>query len=172
MGPSRWARAKVPQSASVRAAAAVGGRVAGQEGLCPARGEVLTQLERAGVVLLQVPNHNPPFRFHRWLANLRVLEIEEIKSVPCAPVSHPFVERLIGRIRGEYLDRVFFWNSVDLARKLGEFGDYHNAVRLHGSLDGTTPAQRAGASAPPPASLVHHAWRQHCRALFQTPIAA
>src|SRR5207244_814835 len=63
--------------------------------------------------------HAPLFRFHRWLANLRVLEIDEIKSVPYAPVSHPFVERLIGRIRREYLDRAFFWNAVDLARKLG-----------------------------------------------------
>ena len=41
-------------------------------------------------------DHDPLFRFHRWLANLRVLEIEQIKSVPYAPVSHPFVERLIG----------------------------------------------------------------------------
>src|SRR6202022_3952967 len=52
-------------------------------------------------------DHDPLFRFHRWLANLRVLEVEEIKSVPYAPVSHPFVERLIGTIRREYLDRVF-----------------------------------------------------------------
>ena len=37
------------------------------------------------------------------------------------PVSHPFVERLIGTIRREYLDRTFFWNAVDLARKLGDF---------------------------------------------------
>ena len=93
-------------------------------------------------------DHDPLFRFHRWLANLRVLEIEEIKSVPYAPVSHPFVERLIGTIRREYLDRMFFWNAVDLARKLGEFRDYYNAHRVHRSLDGTTPAQRAGA--PPP----------------------
>src|SRR6266852_4708029 len=35
-------------------------------------------------------DHDPLFRFHRWLANLRVLEIEEIKSVPYVPVSHPF----------------------------------------------------------------------------------
>ena len=49
-------------------------------------------------------DHDPLFRFHRWLANLRVLEIEEIKSVPWAPVSHPFVERLIGTIRRMYLD--------------------------------------------------------------------
>ena len=32
-------------------------------------------------------DHDPLFRFHRWLANLRVLEIEEIKSVPYAPES-------------------------------------------------------------------------------------
>lgn len=53
-------------------------------------------------------DHDPLFCFHRWLANLRVREIEEVKSVPYAPISHPFVERLIGTIRREYLDRVFF----------------------------------------------------------------
>ena len=117
-------------------------------------------------------DHDPLFRFHRWLANLRVLEIEEIKSVPYAPVSHPFVERLIGTIRREYLDRAFFWNAADLVRKLNEFRDYYNAHRVHRSLDGTTPAKRAGSSSPAPALLGHPAWRQHCRGLFQTPIAA
>jgi putative transposase len=52
------------------------------------------------------------------------MEVEQLKSVPFAPVSHPFVERLIGTIRREYLDRVFFWNAVDLARKLNEYKDY------------------------------------------------
>ena len=41
-------------------------------------------------------DNDPLFRFHRWLANLRVLKIAEVKSVPYAPASHPFVERLIG----------------------------------------------------------------------------
>jgi putative transposase len=100
-----------------------------------------------------------------------VLEIEEIKSVPYAPVSHPFLRRLIGTIRREYLDRAFFWNAVDLARKLNEFRDYYSAHRAHRSLAGTTPAQRAGASSPVPASLDRAAWRRHCRGLFQTPIA-
>jgi transposase InsO family protein len=117
-------------------------------------------------------DHDPLFRFHRWLANLRVLEIEEIKSVPYAPVSHPFVERLIGTIRREYLDRMFFWNAGDLARKLGEFTDYSNAHRVHRSLTGTTPAQLAGAPSPAAAALNSYAWRQLCRGLFQTPIAA
>ena len=114
-------------------------------------------------------DHDPLFCFHRWLATLRVLKIEEIKSVPYAPVSHPFIERLIGTIRREYLDRVFFWNVVDLTRNLNAFRDYYNAFRIHRSLDGTTPAQRAGATPPAPISLDHRAWRQHCSGLFQTP---
>ena len=100
------------------------------------------------------------------------MEVEQLKSVPFAPVSHPFVERLIGTIRREYLDRVFFWNAVDLARKLSEYKDYYNAHRVHRSLGGITPAQCAGASSAAPASLVCYTWRQHCRGLFRTPIPA
>jgi transposase InsO family protein len=44
-------------------------------------------------------DHDPLFRFHRWLANMRVLEIAEIKTVPNVPVSHPFMERLFGTTR-------------------------------------------------------------------------
>jgi putative transposase len=117
-------------------------------------------------------DHDPLFRFHRWLANLRVLQIEEVKSVPYAPVSHPFVERLIGTVRREYLDRVFFWNVADLMWKLNAFRDYYNASRVHRSLYGATPAQRTGAKPPAPAALDQYAWQQHCRGLFQTPIAA
>ena len=117
-------------------------------------------------------DHDPLFRFHRWLANLRVLEIEETKSVPCVPSSHPFIERLIGTVRREYLDRVFFWNEVDLTRKLAAFRDYYNEHRVHRSLDGTTPAHRAGVSSASRAVLDQYAWQQHCRGLFQTPIAA
>jgi transposase InsO family protein len=117
-------------------------------------------------------DHDPLFRFHRWLANLRVLAIEEVKSVPYTPVSHPFIERLIGTIRREYLDRAFFWNAMDLPRKLAEFQDYYNAHRVHRSLAGDTPAQCAGAPSPAPAALDHYDWRLHCRGLFQIPISA
>jgi putative transposase len=117
-------------------------------------------------------DHDPLVRFHRWLADLRVIEVKEIKSVPHAPASHPFVERLIGTIRREYLDCVFFWNAVDLARKLNEYKDYYNAHRVHRSLGGITPAQYADASSAAPASLDCYTWRQHCRGLFQTPIPA
>jgi transposase InsO family protein len=119
-------------------------------------------------------DHDPLFRFHRWLASLRVLAIEEVKSVPCAPVSHPFIERLIGTVRREYLDHAFFWNAIDLTRKLDAFADYYNNHRVHRSLDGTTPARRACASCLPPAraALRQYGWEKHCRGLFHTPIPA
>ena len=47
-------------------------------------------------------DHDPLYLFHQWQANLRVLDIQEIKAVPYAPLSHPFVDRLIGTIRREY----------------------------------------------------------------------
>jgi len=44
-------------------------------------------------------DHDPLYRYHQWQANLRVLGVVEIKTVPYVPLSHPFVERLIGTIR-------------------------------------------------------------------------
>lgn len=58
-------------------------------------------------------DNDPLFTYHRWLANLRILEIDELKTVPYTPISHPFVEQLIGSVRRELLDQVFFWNRVD-----------------------------------------------------------
>ena len=117
-------------------------------------------------------DHDPLYRFERWQANLRILEVTEIKTVPYVPWSHPFVERLIGTIRREYLDHLFFWNIADLRRKLAEFKDYYNTQRVHRSLEGTTPAQHAGAPSPALATLTCYAWKSHCRGLFQLPIAA
>jgi transposase InsO family protein len=61
-------------------------------------------------------DHDPQFRFHHWQANLRVLEVEEIKSVPYSPLSRPFVERLIGTLRRECLDRTLFWTTAAWSR--------------------------------------------------------
>ena len=66
-------------------------------------------------------DHDPLYRFHQWQANLRVLEVQEIKTVPYAPLSHPFVERLIGTIRRECLDQMLFWTALDLETKLVAF---------------------------------------------------
>ena len=92
--------------------------------------------------------------------------------MPHAPMSHPFVERLIGTIRREYLDRTFFWNSIDLHRKLESFRNYYNGARVHRSLNGTTPANRAENSSPSTTNLAYYAWKHHCHGLFETPITA
>ena len=71
-------------------------------------------------------DNDPLFQFHRWKANLRILEIQEVKSIPFTPISHPYVERVIGTIRRECLDQTLFWNEVDLQNKLDDFTDYYN----------------------------------------------
>ena len=53
-------------------------------------------------------DHAPGLRFHQWQANLRILGIHEVKTLPYVPVSHPVIERLIGTIRREYLDHMLF----------------------------------------------------------------
>ena len=37
-------------------------------------------------------DHDPLYGDHQWQANLRILDVEEIKTVPYAPLSHPFLE--------------------------------------------------------------------------------
>ena len=66
-------------------------------------------------------DHDPLYRFHQWQANLRMFDVEAIKTVPDVPLSHAFVERLIGTIRGDCLDRTLFWTAADLELKLFEF---------------------------------------------------
>ena len=84
-------------------------------------------------------DHDPLYRFHQWQANLRILDVKEIKTVPYVPLSHPFVERLIGTIRRECLDRTLFWTAADLEMKLLDFQRYYNGHRTHAGLDGRTP---------------------------------
>jgi hypothetical protein len=116
-------------------------------------------------------DHDPLYRFQQWKANLRVLEVKEIKTVPYVPLSHPFVERLIGTLRREYLDRTLFWTTVDLEAKLTDFQHYYNGHRTHTGLEGGLPEPAIDGSASP-IDLKFYRWRRHCRGLYQTPIAA
>ncbi len=117
-------------------------------------------------------DHDPLFEAHRWTANLRILEIDEIKTVPHVPLSHPFVERLIGTMRRECLDQVLFWNVRDLERKPADFQAYDNAARSHASLAGHTPSTFAGGHTVARAELNNVRWASHCRDLVQLPVAA
>ena len=84
----------------------------------------------------------------------------------CQPAS------LIGTIRREFLDRPFFWNALDLERKLQAIGGFCNGSRVHLLLGGSTPEEEAGKARPGCATLGSFGWREHCRGLSQTPIAA
>jgi len=117
-------------------------------------------------------DHDPLFESHRWKANLRILDIEEIKTIPYAPLSHPFVERLIGSIRRELLNHTLFWNAADLEQKLADFQSYFNEYRVHSSLGGHTPAEVSGDSVNQQARLHLFRWQTHCRGLYQLPVAA
>jgi hypothetical protein len=101
--------------------------------------------------------------------NLRVLGVMEIKTVPYAPWSHPFVERMIGTIRRECLDRLLFWTASDLETKLIAFRDYYNGYRSHAGLKGETPIATAESRG---AILKSYRWQPHCRGLYPTPTAA
>ena len=114
-------------------------------------------------------DHDPLYRFHQWEANLRILDVTEIKTVPYVPWSHPFIERLIGTIRRECLDRLLFWTATDLELKLLSFRDYYNRYRTHSALEGQTPIKNPESKR---AELKLYRWQAHCRGLYQTPIAA
>ena len=83
-----------------------------------------------------------------------ILEVTEIKSIPYVALSRPFVERLIGIIRREYLDHMLFWTTADLENKLLDFRTYFNNHRTHTSRRlscGPGTSARKGHRGPVPA---------------------
>lgn len=114
-------------------------------------------------------DHDPLFEFRQCQANLRILDVRELKTVPYVPLSHPFVERLIGTIRREFLDFVPFWTTRDLERKLASFMDYYNRQRVHRALDGDEPDAQFPTET---ARLDHYRWETRCHGLYQLPVAA
>ena len=109
------------------------------------------------------------FQNHRWKANLRVFELNEIKSLPHVPMSHPFVERLIGSVRRELLDQTLFWTETDLENKLRDYQRYYNECRTHSGRSGGTPIETTGNKVT---DLNKYRWETHFRGLFELPIAA
>ncbi len=117
-------------------------------------------------------DHDPLFRFRQWNANLRILEVMEVKTVPYVPLSHPFIERLIGTVLREYLDQVPFWGALDLDRKLQQFKDYYNHDRAHQGLNGAPPNEKGGIADRAIARLDDYRWEKRCRGLYQLPAVA
>ncbi|WNO10627.1 integrase core domain-containing protein [Teredinibacter sp. KSP-S5-2] len=111
-------------------------------------------------------DNDPVFEFHRWWTNLDMLDIEEVKSLPGVPTSHPFIERIIGTVRREFLDHTLFWTCSDLQRKLDQFKDYYNQNRVHSSRSGKPPTNQRSTTM----NFSNYSWKSYCRGLFQLPI--
>ena len=92
--------------------------------------------------------------------------------MPHVPTSHPFIERLIGTVRHEILDKTFYWHANDLQNKLELFQDYYNEERCHHSIDGIPPLKKAEGKSCRVVSLNNYRWKKHCRGLYELPIAA
>ena len=87
-------------------------------------------------------------------------------------VRNSTIERLIGTLRREFLDNVFFWNANDLERKLEGCRQYYNRRRVLTSLDGDTPSETTGETTNHRVDLNQFQCKSHCRGLFQLPVAA
>jgi len=90
-------------------------------------------------------------------------------ALPHVPMSHPFVERLIGSVRRELLDQTFFWTETDLENKLRNYQSYFNESRTHSGRDGVTPMASEGNRV---VDINDYRWKKHCRGLFELPVAA
>ncbi|MHB8416337.1 MAG: integrase core domain-containing protein [Acidiferrobacteraceae bacterium] len=88
------------------------------------------------------------------------------------PLSHPFIERLIGTLRREFLDQILFWSASDLEKELSEFKEYYNGHPVHAALGGKTPEQMGSDRPPTTVLLDQFAWASHCHGLYHTPVAA
>jgi hypothetical protein len=50
----------------------------------------------------------------------------------------------IANLSSEFLDFLFFWNALDLERKLQSFLGYCDGICAHESFGGSTPWEEAG----------------------------
>jgi hypothetical protein len=64
---------------------------------------------------------------------------------------------------------LLFWTGADLGAKLSAFKEYYNKYRTHSALNGEIPVDGAHTKS---IDLKSYRWKQHCRGLYQTPMAA
>jgi transposase InsO family protein len=62
---------------------------------------------------------------------------------PGSPWQNAYVERLIGTVRRECLDRLLIFGEAHLRRVLASYAAYYNQLRTHLALGKDTPLGRA-----------------------------
>jgi len=83
--------------------------------------------------------------------------ITQKRIAPHSPWQSPYVERLIGSIRRECLERVIVFNQPQLRRLLRSYLDYYHTVLPHRSLEHDSPIPRPVAS-PDGGKIIELPW--------------
>jgi transposase InsO family protein len=71
------------------------------------------------------------------------LGIQEVLTAARSPWQNPYVERVIGTIRREYLDHVVVLSERHLRRLLSDYIGYYHRWRTHYALEMDSPEGRA-----------------------------
>jgi len=98
---------------------------------------------------------------HIFTSRVRAMGIRDRPISPGSPWQNPYVERLIGTVRRECLDRMLIFGESHLRQILSSYAAYYNQIRTHLALGKNTPlgraVQRSGAIvAIPILSGLHH----------------
>lgn len=80
---------------------------------------------------------------------IKSLGIEDVVTAPSSPWQNPYVERMIGSIRRDFLNHVVVLNERHLRRLLSRYFAYYHEWRLHRSLDLDAPSRRSERPAKP-----------------------
>lgn len=119
-------------------------------------------------------DRDPLYKFEQWTRNLELVGIEQVFGPPYTPIANPFIERVIGTTRREFLDKTLFWTKEDLKRKLDHFKEYYNQDRVHSGIDGVKPGRKyADQDSVVQVSFIGDLkWKKACNGLYELPVAA
>jgi transposase InsO family protein len=76
-------------------------------------------------------------------SRVRAMGIRDRPISPGSPWQNPYVERLIGTVRRECLDRMLIFGESHLRRILSAYAAYYNETRTHLALQKDAPLHRA-----------------------------
>ena len=80
---------------------------------------------------------------HVFISRVRAMGIRDRPISPGSPWQNAYVERLIGTVRRECLDRMLIFGEAHLRQILSSYAAYYNQVRTHLALGKDTPLGRA-----------------------------
>jgi transposase InsO family protein len=80
---------------------------------------------------------------HVFTSRVRAMGIRDRPISPGSPWQNAYVERLIGTVRRECLDRMLIFGEAHLRQILASYAAYYNQVRTHLALGKDTPLGRA-----------------------------